>query len=179
MAQVWVSSDCYLGLEDPSFPPFVLIFILHVCSHPYHLHAWCPWSLVEAVGSPGTGVKDGCELSKHQVLLIAELSLQPKSLKFSLFYVYVCMNVCVCVYSCTYAHIHSVHGEVKGQLVRVSALLPPSRSCGWPALEAGSLPSVEDSLLLRLKSCWLEALVPDWPLVDTLALGYVDFPWTA
>lgn len=28
----------------------------------YHMHAWLPLEAREGIGSPGTGVRDGCEL---------------------------------------------------------------------------------------------------------------------
>lgn len=33
-----------------------------VCMHVYHIHAWCLRRSELGIGSPGTGVLDGCEL---------------------------------------------------------------------------------------------------------------------
>lgn len=46
----------------------IIHFILHVnvlpaCICMYHFHAWCSWRSEEDMGSPGTGVTDGCEPS--------------------------------------------------------------------------------------------------------------------
>ena len=35
--------------------------VLPACMYVYHMYAWCQWRPEEGIGSPGTGVLDGCE----------------------------------------------------------------------------------------------------------------------
>lgn len=43
---------------------FMCISVLPACMSMHHVRAWCPQRSDEAIGSPGTGVTDGCELPR-------------------------------------------------------------------------------------------------------------------
>lgn len=57
----------YVGLEETVFLFFKFYFCImcayvlpaYMCAH--HMSAWCLRRSEEGIGSPGTGVKDGCE----------------------------------------------------------------------------------------------------------------------
>lgn len=35
--------------------------VLSACLYVHYVHAWCLWRSEEGIGSPGTGIMDGCE----------------------------------------------------------------------------------------------------------------------
>lgn len=41
---------------------FMCASILSACMYVHHKCAWCSWSPEEGIGSPGTGIGNGCEL---------------------------------------------------------------------------------------------------------------------